>query len=165
MATFNLASFINTEYTDEFATERTLIPEGDWRAFIKGVDWQQGNRPNTLNARVSFEFDDEELMQHPAMQGKTAPIKWSTSLFVDLDPETGLILFAGGQNWQLGKIRAAAGQNEPGKPWSPRLLDSVLTPVMIKIEHREGRKEEPKGSGKYVGNGEFFDTMRNIVAA
>jgi hypothetical protein len=153
--TFDPAKFLNTEYTDSFETKRPLIPEGDWKCYIKNVDVTAGNRPNTAMAQVTIEFHDDELRAHPTMEGKTEILKRET-LFLDLD-DNGLIKYAGGANWQLGQLRAACGQNEQGKPWNIGKLEGA-GPLGVRITHREMTKQNP-ATGKREGTGDIIDNV------
>lgn len=140
--TFDTAKFLNTEYSDSFATERPLIPEGEWRAMIKNIDVAAGNRKETVMMRVHLIFEDEDLAAHPDLAGREQ-IVTTTTIFCDIDPETQILKWSGGQNWQLGQIRAALGQNNPGKPWWPSQMEGK-GPVLVKVEHRKSGGKDGK---------------------
>lgn len=159
---FNAAAFLSTVYEEAFDTKRPLMPEGEWRGFIRGVDVAPGNREETVMFRISIIFDDENLKSLPEMEGRDQIIMNET-LFVDVDPKNPTqIKFGGGQNWQLGQLRHAAGQNHPGRPWSPSMLEGQ-GPIIFKIAHREIKKDD--GSGKKVGTGELRDNIVSYAAA
>lgn len=154
---FDANRFLNATYSDSFDTKRPLMPEGEWRCYIQGIDVAAGNRPDTCMVRISLIFDDTDLAALPQFEGRDK-IMMNTTLFVDIDPETGLIKYGGGLNWQLGQVRAAVGQNNPGQPWAPAMLENA-GPILVKISHSEIKKDV--GNGKKEGTGEFRD---NIVA-
>lgn len=158
---FDAAKFLNNVYTDALDTKRTLIPEGDWRCFIQGVDVAAGNRPDACMFRISVVFDDPDLAAKEGMEGRDKIIMNQT-LFVDIDPETQAIKHGGGQNWQLGKVRAACGQNNPGQPWSPSMLEEK-GPLFVRVQHRELKKDT--GNGRKEGTGEFLDNIVDWAAA
>lgn len=160
---FNAAAFLSTVYEDAFDTKRPLMPEGEWRGFIRAVDVGAGNREETVMLRLSIEFDDDNLKALPEMADREKIIMNET-LFVDVDPKNPTqIKFGGGINWQLGQVRAAAGQNNPGRPWSPSNLEGA-GPILFKIAHREIKKENPETKRK-EGTGEMRDNIAAYAPA
>lgn len=154
---FDAAKFLQAQYTEALDTKRTLMPEGDWRCFIKGVDVAAGNREDAVMFRISLIFDDPDLLTKPGMADRDPNnIIMNTTLFVDVDKETQLIKFGGGMNWQLGQVRAAVGQNNPGQPWSPAMLEGK-GPLLVRVAHKEMKKDV--GNGRKEGTGEFMDNI------
>lgn len=158
---FDATRFLNTSYTEAFDDKRPLFPEGDWKCYIKGVDVAAGNRPDALQLRLSLIFDDERLK---AMEGfaERAEIIKMEIIFVDIDPETMMIKYGGGMNWQLGAVRAAAGQNNPGEPWNPGRLEGA-GPMYVRIQHSEIKRDV--GNGRKEGTGELRDNITKWAAA
>lgn len=152
---FDATRFLNTTYEDVFDTKRPLMPEGDWRCFIKSVDVAAGNRPDAVLLRLTLIFDDPDLAALPQFEGR-AEITMNTMIFVDVDPETQLIKHAGGMNWQLGQVRAAAGQNNPGQPWAPGMLENK-GPMLVRVIHNEIKRD--LGNGRKEGTGEMRDNI------
>lgn len=130
---FDVNRFLTTEYEAEFSVERPKIPEGEWRAMTKEFDVQPGNNKGSLQGRLHLEFIDDELAALEEMKGRDK-IVTTHMLFIDVD-ENFQIKYSGGLNWQLGQIRAALGQNDPRKPWSPAML-AHRGPILVKVEHR-----------------------------
>jgi len=157
---FDANRFLNTVYTEAFDTKRPLMPEGDWRCYIQGVDVGAGNKEDTVLMRITLVFDDEELAKRPEFEGREK-ITMNTTIFIDVDKETGLIKHAGGMNWQLGQVRAAAGQNNPGVAWNPNML-AERGPMIVSVYHTEIKKEDDKG--RKVGIGEFRDNIQRWTA-
>lgn len=157
---FDVNRFLNTTYTDSFDTKRPLMPEGDWKCFIQGVDVAPGNKDDTCLMRLSLIFDDVDLAARPEFEGREK-ITMNTTIFVDIDKESGLIRHGGGLNWQLGQVRAAAGQNNPGQPWAPSMLEGQ-GPMLVSIYHSEIKKDV--GGGKKEGTGEFRDNIQRWAA-
>lgn len=158
---FDVYRFLNTTYTEAFDTKRPLMPEGTWKCYIKGVDVAPGNRPDALQLRISLIFDDDDLKAMEQFKDRDQIIS-NQMIFVDIDPETMAIKYTGGQNWQLGAIRAAAGQNSPGRAWNPGMLQDA-GPMFVTVKHTEIKKEDP--SGRKVGTGEFRDNIDKWAAA
>lgn len=157
---FDANRFLNTTYNEAFETKRPLMPEGDWRCYVQAVDVAAGNREDACQMRITYIFDDEDLAKLPQFEGREK-ITMNNTLFVDIDPETGTIKYAGGTNWQLGQLRAAVGQNNPGQPWSPANLEGA-GPMIIKITHSEIKKDV--GNGKKEGTGEMRDNIAKWIA-
>lgn len=158
---FDVARFLNTTYNDTFETKRPLMPEGTWRCFIKGIDVAPGNREDALQLRLSLIFDDEDLKAMEQFAGRDQIIS-NQMIFVDIDKDSMAIKFAGGQNWQLGQVRAAAGQNNPGKPWNVGMLEGA-GPMFVTFKHSEIKKEDAQG--RKVGTGEYRDNVDKWAAA
>lgn len=158
---FDAARFLNTTYEAEFDTKRPLMPEGDWRCFIKSVDVAAGNRDDTVQLRLTLLMDDPDLAAMEQFLGR-AEILMNTMIFVDVEKETQLIRHGGGYNWQLGAIRAACGQNNPAQPWAPAMLENK-GPLLIRVIHSEIKKEGP--NGRKEGTGEYRDNISAWAAA
>lgn len=158
---FDVSKFLNNVYTEALDTKRTLIPEGDWRCFIQGIDVAAGNRPDACMFRITVVFDDEDLKKKEGMENREK-ITMTQTLFIDIDPETQAIKHGGGMNWQLGKVRAACGQNNPGQPWAPAMLEEK-GPLFVRVQHREMKKDV--GNGRKEGTGEYLDNIVEWAAA
>lgn len=158
---FDVNRFLNTDYTEAFDTKRPLMPEGEWKCFIQNVDVAPGNREDVCLARITLIFDDQDLAELPQFEGRDK-ITMNTTIFIDIDKETGLIKHGGGLNWQLGQVRAAAGQNHAGKPWNFAMLEGQ-GPMIVKITHSEIKKDV--GNGRKEGTGEFRDNIQAWAAA
>ncbi len=136
---FDEQSFLNSQTQSATSTKRIPIPVGTYSAVITEVKV----RPNVAGKKdptKSYNFLDYvlDLVLTPeaqaVMETTEATIRRSYSIIVELN-ESGTALATGkGKNVALGKFREALGQNEDGKPWSPR------TPVgkMVKavVTHR-----------------------------
>lgn len=151
---FDINQFLGITYEDAFQTERALIPEGEYQAFIKSFDVQVGTRPGSLLARVRWEIPDEEL----AKELNRSELFIDDMLFLDVDPsDPNILLYGVNQNLKLGRIRKALGQNNPGQPWNFGMLENGAS--VIKIEWR-ARKDKATGQP----TGEVDDRITKYAA-
>lgn len=127
MSTFNPDAFMNTAISEANDTKIVPIPEGDHIAAVKEIKGRVAKDRPILD--VIWLVDSDEAKQATGME--TPQIK--QSIFLDFT-ETGALDMSKGKNVQLGKLRAALGQNVSGKPWMPgHLIGGV---AKIKITHR-----------------------------
>lgn len=130
MSQFDAAALLNTQVSGEMATEFEPVPEGEWPAVISKVDGRLvGKDSDRPVLDVTWKVQSPEVA---AQLGIEEPQVRQT-IFLDISPSGGLDL-GKGKNVQLGRLRAAVGQNGPGA-WAPGLLvGSVAT---IRVSHRE----------------------------
>jgi len=126
-ATFDTSLFMNTETSDANATRMMPCPVGDYPATVQDV------RPRALDdgrvvMDVVWDIDDAGVKEVTKRQ------KVTVRQSVWLDMQNGVILGGEGVNVQLGKLRAALGQNKAGEAWSPgKLIGGV---ARVRVTHR-----------------------------
>ena len=139
MSTFDPDSFLNEEIDGAFSTSLEPIPEGEYLAVIgseeKSVQVRQTNK-GSLILDVTWEIQDEALF---TQLGRTK-LTVRQSLFLDTTPNNTLDR-SKGKNVQLGRLRAALGQNDPMKPWVFGMLKGA-GPATIKVTQRPSPDDE-----------------------
>lgn len=147
---FDPNAFMQTTVDQPLETERTLVPEGEYRLFVGDFDssifetfeftYQRGpnaGQPGQMHkATFPIIVDDDAVRTLFGQQ----EVRVYYECTLDLDPQTGQLSFGPNKNIDLGKLRHAAGQNNPG-PWSMGQLRGA-GPFMGKIEHREIRRKD-----------------------
>ena len=147
---FDVASFLNTVYEAPFQTKRALVPEGEYSAYIKSFEIAIGKRPGTLSCRFTILIDDKEL----CIEQNRDEVTMQPMIFLDVDPDDmSVLLYGTNQNVQLGRIRAALGQNDPTQAWNFGMLEGA-GPIMIKVTHKAGKDAQ---TGEATG--EIFDQV------
>jgi hypothetical protein len=139
MTTFDPNAFMQQSVEGEMSTQRVPVPVGEYLAAIgtdeKAVVFRQAQGKKDPSKYYTF-LDITFTILDPnlaAELGKdTVTCRWST--IIDLTP-SGSISSADGANIGLGRLRAALGQNVPGKAWSPAHLLGA-GPCKVKIKHR-----------------------------
>ena len=145
MSTFNADLFLSTSIEEANSTSRVLIPEGDYQAVIKavkargGVSEKSGEAYAMLN--VTWVILDDEVKR---ITNEDEPAVHQ-SLFLDVLPNNSLDC-RDGKNVDLGRLRAALGQNKPGKTWNPSMLQGGAT--MIKVGHKMRKDKEGAETGE-----------------
>lgn len=143
MSDFDVNAFLNAEVDEPMATQVEKPPEGDWLARIakisgpdeiatKWVKGPEGGRTWTKIA-IPFELFDPELL---TKMGRKNPIRVTSDWELEVDSATSRALTGPGKNVQLGRLRAALGQNIAGQPWSFSQLPGA-GPVKVTIKHRK----------------------------
>lgn len=148
---FDASSFMNAQFDQPLETERKLVPPGEYQAMVGDFDetafqthefeYKKGPRagqPGEMtNFRIPFVIQDAKAAQAVGRDdGEVIAYKQVT---LDFDSNGGLD-FGVNRNVELGQIRQAVGQNNPG-PWSPSNLRGA-GPVMVKVEHRKGKRKD-----------------------
>ena len=129
MSEFDAESFMGREVNEHSETTYVPIPEGEYTALVERVTPRGTTRNGSVILDVHWAVDDEGVREATGMDN---PIARQT-LFIDL--ENGAIAFGKNKNVQLGRLRAALGQNQDGMSWSPMMLVGA-GPATVKIEQR-----------------------------
>lgn len=148
MSVFDKESFLNSTVTGANETKVTPVPEGEYTAMIDDLDIRTGEKDGKPWASLSIKWyiPDEQLkallgMEHPTV---------TDSIFLDM--ENGKLAFGPNKNVRLGRIREAAGQNDPKKPWSFAMLKGA-GPVKIKVGSRPATD----------GSGDSYPTVERVA--
>ncbi len=146
---FDADSFMNETVDQPFETERTLIPESEYRMAVDdftsdalqtiNFTYKKGERAGQPGSFTKFNvpiviLDDK--VAHDLQLDKVVVV-WSINL--DLD-DTGKLEWGINKNIALGQLRRACGQNQNG-PWSPSQLRGSK-PFMGKVVHRTIKRED-----------------------
>lgn len=123
MSIFDPDSFLDSKVEKDFETRRRDVPDGDYPAHVgkirisDPISTKNGDRFQLI---LSWVVDDESARLATGMDEPTVPQK----IWLDLD-ENGNLESGANKNIQLGRVRAAVGQNKAGKAWSPRSLEGA----------------------------------------
>jgi hypothetical protein len=141
--------FLGLTVDKELDTKTIPIPPGTYPGVIEDVKPKLITSNNTgeeyLIFEVFFRIDDESVKQ---ATGRDKP-RTRMSIFVDRT-ESGGIDVAKGKNIQLGKLRDAVNQNNPGQPWAPSMLKGAA--CRIKVGHR-----------KDPNSGDMYDEVQAVT--
>ena len=148
MATFNKDAFLNNVVTAKMETARIPFPEGEHAVNIVDIDIKDGTIKNGENAGKSWaqlilkcDAKDPNVAAEMGFDGDT-PARISAFVFLDLDHENGTLAVGPNQNVELGKIRAAVGQNEEGEEWT--LMNLRGADMGIVVKHTLNDKQETR---------------------
>ena len=145
---FDINRFLNNTYEESFQTKRELVPEGDYVATIKGMpEFSAGKRPGTVMAKITFRLIGEDA-EEAARQQNREELTVTNWMFIDVDEEdASIIKYGANQSIELGRLRAALGQNDPSRPWNPMMLDNA-GPLLVKVSHRAVKDSEGQPTGE-----------------
>jgi hypothetical protein len=142
MSAFDPETFMQQTIDAPLETEFLTVPAGEYTATIDdftseafeqiNFEYKKGPRagtPGTMTkVTLPFVIQDDGLKQE---LGRDKIVVYK-QLILDVDDD-GSLDFGKNKNIDLGRIRAAVGQNEPG-PWSISNLRGA-GPVMVKVGH------------------------------
>lgn len=138
MSTFNPEAMMDTQIEESMSTESIPVPEADAApGYVaeKGVKLNQYTNQEkgtvTTICNVNWVIDTDEARE---VTGRERPIAQQT-IFLDLD-ENGYLDTSKGANVALGRLRDALGLNEPGQPFTFRMLEGKQAKLRIKHEIR-----------------------------
>lgn len=152
MTTFDPDTFMNQTIDQPLADEYVLCPEGEYPAMIDDFDTKVF-RTNEFtykkgpNAGLPGEMTTLNLpwvIQDPKAQAalNRDRVVVPQPIILDFD-ENGMLDWGVNKNVNLGRVRSAVGQNQPG-PWSISKL-RAQGPCMVRVIHREiTRKDNSK---------------------
>lgn len=129
---FDPNTFLDQQETGASSTYIEPIPAGEYTAVVRSTDVREieTKRGKSQILDITWELQDQDLKVSLDRESVTA----RQSVFLDLTPEMRLDM-GKGKNVQLGRVREALGQNDPGRPWSVRNLLGA-GPVLIRITQR-----------------------------
>lgn len=136
---FNPDIFLQTNYDAPTSTVTALLPKDDYVGIIKELVPRQVQGTKDPSKWYLFLDFQVEIGTPPAIREElgrdVSRIRHSVS--VELVEGSNAIDMGKGKNVQLGRIRDAAGQNEPGKPWNPAMLNNAMVKVSVVQEPSE----------------------------
>lgn len=146
---FDPDQFMSQTVDQPLETERTLVPEGEYRLRIgdftseafetfeftykKGPN--KGEDGKMVNFTCPVIVDDDKV--RAALKTEEPRVYHRCTLDFDSD---GNLAWGPNRNIDLGKLRHATNQNNPG-PWSVSMLRNS-PPFMGKIQHRTGKRKD-----------------------
>lgn len=142
---FDADQFMSTAVDAQLDTKRPIVPAGDYRAMFGEFDSETGFRSfvsEKEGKNFGREFtmftpnfvlqDDPRLADFLQQTGMDRAIVYHKGIFLDLN-DNGNLDTGKGKNTDIGKIREAVGQNQPG-PWTFANLVGA-GPVMVHVIH------------------------------
>lgn len=128
MSIFDPDSFLNQTVDSDFETRRRDVPEGDYKGYVKKVTPVEVNTKNGTKYQLALIWvvDDESARMATGLDEPTVQQK----VWLDLD-ENGNLKSGPNANVQLGRIRAAVGQNKAGKKWSIPMLEGAAATIHV----------------------------------
>lgn len=133
MSTFDPDVFMNMSSSEANSTVVEPIPEGEFLAIIEDIKLRPtGDR---------YPLDLIWLITDPELQRALERDRVTSKQTVWLDiTANGTLDFGKGKNVGLGKVRAALGMNEAGKPFSVNMLKGA-GPARIEIKHSNDKND------------------------
>jgi len=127
---FDPDQFMNQETDGEMSTDFIPVPEGEFQALISAVNVRSNStdKGEFVILDINWTIDDHQVSETTGMENPSV----RQSIFLDVTESGGLDL-SRGKNIQLGRLRAAVGQNGPGA-WSPSQLEGNV--AMVRVAHR-----------------------------
>lgn len=135
--TFNAEAFLNQTIEEPMSTKSLVVPEGEYRAIVDDGDNAiqfkefagKDGKPPSFQCVVLFQILDDSVKAFMKREKVTAPM----NIWLDMKEDGSGLDLSEGRNVNLGKLRAALGQNSGS--WSPLMMKGK-GPVMIKTSQR-----------------------------
>jgi hypothetical protein len=148
MNDFNPDAFLNTDVEGSNDTIELELPRAFYEAQVDSVNPRviqpRDGGEQKLIVEVVWELDDEQVK---SMFGRT--LKAKQSLWIDtVGGPQGMMDTGKGKNVQLGKLREALRQNDPGKKWNWNMLIGQRASVMAFHEDVERKDETGSPTGE-----------------
>jgi len=146
---FNPDDFMNQTVDQPLAVERTLVPEGEYKARIddftsdafETFTFQYKRGPMAGQDGSMHKFNCPLVIDDDAVRASLQQDKVLVFFPVTLDfDDTGALQFGPNKNIDLGKLRHATNQNNAG-PWTIGQLRGA-GPFMVKVQHRTGKRKD-----------------------
>jgi hypothetical protein len=127
---FDPATFLNTQFTEENDTKITPVPAGEYLALADKVDiksWSSKDGSSSgIKLEIVWEIQDDNVK---ALLGRDV-VKVTQQQMLDLT-ETGQLDFSKGKNVGLGRIREALDLNKPGEPFAFSMIQGRMAKVLV----------------------------------
>lgn len=133
----NTEEFLQTTTEDVLDDHLDPCPAGDWLCIagkpeIKDFIFKTGDREGEQGFRMVVKWDVQDEEAKKAVDREKLSVTQSVLLDVT-DSGDGLDM-GKGKNIGLGAIRTALGQNKPGAPWSPAMIEGQPAKVTVKAD-------------------------------
>lgn len=132
---FNPEDFKGATTTEQGSTSTTPCPVGEWPARIEKVDFRQSQGKKDPSqtytfADITYDVDSDEVRRICDREKVTV----RQSIIVDVSADGRGFDMGKGKNVGLNRVRDAVGQNVPGQPWAPSMLEGRV--LKVKVKHR-----------------------------
>lgn len=138
----NTEEFLNSTYEGVLDDHLDPCPQGDYlflagKPAVADFEYKSGEKKGETGFRmiIKWECQDEAVKQQLGRETVTV----TQSLLLDVTPDGNGLDMGKGKNIGLGQIRTALGQNTPGQPWSPAMIEGQLAKLNIKHRVYEDR--------------------------
>jgi hypothetical protein len=140
---FDPNTFMSQSIDAQLDVNVKLCPEGEYRAMVDDFNAEDVFRTFTSekNGKDYTVFSPPFVIQDATVQAELERDKvtvFHKGMFIDIGPN-GELDTGKGKNVDLGRLRDAVGQNQPG-PWSFNNLKGA-GPLMVKVVHEADRND------------------------
>lgn len=130
---FDASELLNTVQNDPMSTQPLVVPEAEYQSIIQKIEirdfqYKKGERAG----QTGYALDVTHLIIDPQLEaslGRQPTVRQSMTL--DMSQSGGLDT-SKGKNVSLGRLREAIGLNQPGQPFSLKMLEGARLVVMVK---------------------------------
>jgi hypothetical protein len=151
LSQFDPDRFLLAEYTEALETDRTLIPQGEVKIdtirdfeIIKPRLWKNPQTQEQVwlspQLRLHMLITDQGVLDQ--LNAKRDEHIWRYQMNLDIN-ENQQLDYGPNRNLQLGRLRAAIGQNVAGIPWSVMQLKNCPS-FGVTVVHKQRKDSEEK---------------------
>ena len=121
MSTFNPQEFLTQTIEGANSTSFKPVPEGEYLLQVEKLDIRTVAKTGQVILDTTFAILDDGVKAAMGMEKVTV----RKGIFLDLTAQ-GKIDTSENKNVDLGRLRAAVGQNDGSKPWGPLMLLNTM---------------------------------------
>ncbi len=138
----NTEEFLQTTTEDQLDDHLDPCPPGEWLAIagkpeIHDFVFRSGDRKGEQGFRMTVKWAVQDQAAKDAVDREKLSV--TQSILLDLTEDNAGLNMGKGMNIGLGQIRTALGQNEPGAPWSPAMIEGQPAKINVKAGVYEDR--------------------------
>lgn len=138
---FNPEQLLDVSTDSATSTKRIPVPEGIYQCLLGEPKIRTWSSEAKGTSGVVLDVPLEILDEGVKVQLGRDKIVVTAGVMLDMNAAGNALDMGPGKNTRLGKLREAAGQNTPGKAWSPRMLQGAMVQAMI--VHRADKDGDP----------------------
>lgn len=133
--TLNTEQFLQTTTSEALDERLDPCPPGEWLAVagkpeVRDFTYKSGDREGETGYRMVIRWAIQDQEAKDAVDRDSLSV--TQSILLDLNESLDGLDFGKGKNIGLGQVRAALGQNVPGKDWSPAMIEGQLAKLQVK---------------------------------
>jgi len=133
VGSFDPSVFLDATMTEGNSTVNTPVPEGEYTAVVDGDpvirQWTGRKDPNQTGLALDIIWSVDDASVREALGRDKVTVM--QGIMLELNANGGIDT-GKGRNVQLGRLRDAVNLNEPGKPFSFRMLAGQVAKISVK---------------------------------
>lgn len=139
---FDPNTFLEMSVTDSNDTVSVPVPVGEYLAIAEKVDvrpWQSKSDPSKAGMALDIQWSVDDANVKQLLGRDKVTVK--QGIMLDVTDSGGLDM-GKGKNISLGRLREAINKNQPGQPFSFKMVEGQMARIAVK--HRSDPQDSSK---------------------